>query len=1000
MATEYDQNFQEVYAKLNDKQKEAVDALEGPVLVLAGPGTGKTQILTSRIANILTKTDTAPYEILALTFTESGVRAMRERLRSIIGPTAYDVNIYTFHSFATDVIKSNPSKFIVYGDIEPLSDLERVFIVREILDENDLKMIKPFNATYYYLDAISDKIKTLKREGISPDEFAEIIKTAEFEKEEKLKNEELLIAYRAYQDKLKKRKRYDFEDMINFVNQAFRDDPDFLLKYQEKFLYYLVDEFQDTNGSQFELLNQLAMFNQDSPNLFVVGDDDQSIYRFQGASIDNIKDFLNNYPTAQKVILDTNYRNAQKIIDASTSLISKNENRIANIHNLQKKFKYFDKDNGKSHIEKIEFINHYAESFYIADKIRNLISEGVEPAEIAVIYRNNRDVEPLAEMFTRLGIRYQIAGGENVLTSGIIVRLRILLNVIANIDIKKEEEDVFTLMNYEFIDLKPIEILRLARFATTKKQSLFEALTHEEINSVGINFTSFNEFFEKLAEWQEYAHNINAFDFVKYLIAESNYLNWILGQKDNFRLLNKLNSFLSEVKRLNISDKNLTLKELVHILDLMDEHHIRITEEELNLSENSVNLMTAHKSKGLEFRHVFIPFFIDKKWGNNVTRNLIKLPFEGVLDKKVQKQLTDEDERRLVYVAMTRAKETINLSHAKTYGLSGEKDAVSSKYEFEIDPNFLTEVKDEKYDQVGIELLQTIVQSRMSDNSSPDEEQFLKSALSDFKLSATSLNTYLTCHYKFKLDFLFRTPRASHKALVLGDSLHSALEHGYKSLIEGTPPTIEFMIQKFNDKLDNTLVDKKDYKDIKADGEVILRRYYETYKDEFTNLESNILFIEKYLGNSFDLPILDKDILLFGKIDKITDLGDNKIRITDYKSGKPKTRNEVLGNTQSSDGGIYRQMLFYKLVAELSRKNKFNVAEIQVDFLGDRKTLPKRENFDVSAVNMDEIKEEVRQAWDGIHKLDFTRVNKEEICSKCAYLKHCWPNGFGQQELT
>ena len=1004
MTTQYDKTFQEVYKKLNDRQKDAVDALEGPVLVLAGPGTGKTQILTSRIANILTKTDTNPSEILALTFTESGVRAMRDRLRSIIGPTAYDIGIYTFHSFATDVIRNNPSHFIIHGDIEPLSDLERIFIFRDILDKSNFKMIKPFNASYYYLGTIINKIKYLKREGILPDEYQTIIKESEIVGEDLLKNQELLEVYIQYEEMIKASKRYDFEDMINFVIKAFETNSELLLKYQERFLYFLVDEFQDTNGSQFELLTKLTEFDKENPNLFVVGDDDQSIYRFQGASIDNIKSFLEKYPNCKKVVLDKNYRSQQYVLDAAASLIAHNENRISSILDITKSLKSeIPEDKSSVQIDNFEFINHYAESFFIADKVRELIASGTNPAEIAVIYRNNQDVETIAEMFSRFGIRYEIAGGENILSSGIIRRVIHILNVISRINIKQEESELFVLMNYEFIKLKPLDVLKLSRYATEKKIPLFEAVYSDEVAEIGIDIQAFRDFFDMIATLQEKSHNAQVFDFIRQLLDDTGYLIWVLNQKDNFRLLNKLNSFLSDIKKLNQTNHKLSLRELVNNLELMIEHNIRITEEDLNLSENSVNLMTAHKSKGLEFQHVFIPYFTDKKWGNNVIRDLIKIPSNVDKNPIDPKTLNDEDERRLVYVAITRTKNHLYISNAKTYGVTGEKDAISSKYLYEIDPVLVNNANDEKYNQIGIELLQTIMQSRSSPaNDNPDEIQFLQNALKNFKLSATSLNTYLDCAYKFKLDFLFHTPRELHKALTMGSSIHYALENAYKKLINNEVASIDFMITKFNEFLDKQIVSAKDYKEIKSEGEATLTKYYEKYKEEFSNSEHNILFLEKYFGFDFDLPVLDGDILLQGKIDKIIDLNidDKSVKIVDYKTGKPKTRNEILGKTANSDGKLFRQMLFYKLLVELSRRIKLKVNIVELDFLGNGKLDAKRESFDVSDISLDGAKEEIRSTWKAIHELKFERTTDLSTCKGCAYEKHCWPNGIGKHELN
>ena len=238
---------------LNPAQKKAVETIEGPVMVIAGPGTGKTQTLTLRIAHILKSTDTPPNGILALTFTDAAAREMRERLVKSIGPTAYYVNIQTFHSFCSSVIQNRPDIFQSMGQLEPLSDLERAGLFRNLIDTGDYQVIRPNGAPYLYIRDLVSSIANLKREGISPEKFAKLLfENPPDDPKDKYyqRNLDLVKVYEDYNSELRKRNRYDFEDMISFVTQAFGEDKDLLLEHQEKFLYILVDEFQDTNAAQ------------------------------------------------------------------------------------------------------------------------------------------------------------------------------------------------------------------------------------------------------------------------------------------------------------------------------------------------------------------------------------------------------------------------------------------------------------------------------------------------------------------------------------------------------------------------------------------------------------------------------------------------------------------------------------------------------------------------------------------------------------------------------
>ena len=476
-----DKIFDDLYKKLNPEQQEAVDTLEGPVLVIAGPGTGKTQVLTMRIANILKKTDTPPSSILALTFTDSGVKAMRERLLSIIGPSAYYVNIYTFHSFCSDVLRSRPEKFVFSEDAEPLSDLERIQTFREIIEKGNFKEIKPFGNRYFYIKALIRAIQDLKREGITSEDFKKFLTENEVENAQRLK--EVLTFYEIYQTELTKRGRYDFEDMINFVVRRFEEDEELLRDYQERYLYILVDEYQDTNSPQNRVVNLLGSFWGEGANVFVVGDDSQSIYRFQGASLENILFFTATFPNANVISLKKNYRSQEVIIDASEDVITNNELRLTDFIKSIKKKQESVVNLDKEKIKVGHFSSGITESFFVSQKIKELVKSGVNPNEIAVIYRNNADSRDFSDMLSRVGVGFNLVGGENILYDHDINKLLKLFEVILKVRNKEEDLDLFTILNYEFLNFDYVDTLKLARFASQKKLNFLEALQSKNFES-------------------------------------------------------------------------------------------------------------------------------------------------------------------------------------------------------------------------------------------------------------------------------------------------------------------------------------------------------------------------------------------------------------------------------------------------------------------------------------------------------------------------------------
>ena len=993
--------FLEKYNNLNNEQREAVDTIEGPVLVIAGPGTGKTQVLTMRIANILLKTDVPPDAILALTFTESGVKAMKERLLAIIGTPAYYVNIHTFHSFASNIIQANPDEFIHSSQVEPLSDLERIYIFKEIFDELEIKSIKPFSSEYYYLQTTIGKIKDLKREGINPAEFLNFVNTADFEEKDLIKNLDLQKVYDLYQSKLKVYKRYDFEDMINFAIDRFKTNPDFLRSNQERFQYFLVDEFQDTNSAQAELLYLLNSYEEfaESPNLFVVGDDDQSIYRFQGASIENILNFHERYPESQVVTLRENYRSNQEVVSAAANLIKNNKLRISNKINIDKLQK-------AQHSNKTPVVTYgcfssfLSENHYIVSEIKSLIDSGVKLSEIAIIYRNNSDGDEIRNLLNRFDIKYKIVGGEDILNSGLIIRFLHLMRVIYKAREATEDLDLFTLLNYEFLKFNTLDILRLSRFASNKKINLFEALDHADILAAGIEeLDKLKEFRVKLIEWNHESVNKTFIEFIEDLLNNSGFLDWILNQNENYLLLNKINSFLSEIKRLNRSDNNLNLEKFLKYIDLMYENKIQISEENISVDYEAVNLLTAHKSKGLEFEYVFIPQFIEKKWSNTISRDLIKLPQNilkstarlSVEDKKAQQT---EDERRLFFVALTRAKKAIYITSADKYP-SG-KDAIVSMFLSELDNNEVIKIDCKKYEQENKQIIEKLLkQFERVSTQNEQENAFLKESIHGFKLSASSLNTYLECPYKFKLQFLFRTPKEQTKALTLGIVTHKVLEESYKLIKEKKPVSFDFMTSVFRDTLNNQILNDRDKKSIEEDGLSILKIYYETYSSEFNDKRFGFFFLEKFFGWGWSKPMLEGTPLQ-GKIDKIEIIDNEKklIKITDYKTGKPKSRNEILGETKYSEGNEFRQLLFYKLLIELDETFKYKVHEVELDFIGKRGEKPKRESFIINDSEVESLRKTILDVSNSIKILKFERTDDYSHCVNCDFRNHCWPDGL------
>lgn len=1027
--------FLETYKKLNKSQKLAVDTIDGPLLVVAGPGTGKTTLLTARIANILQITDINPSNILALTFTESGVRAMKTKLIDLIGSPAYFVNINTFHSFASGVIQEYSEKFDEAIELQPLSDLERVQVFRQIIDENDFKKLKNYRFPYVNLESIKKSISDLKREGVGIEEFQILIKQDELELEsikvehkekggkkmkiDKLENEitkqwDLLKIYQIYQEKLSQIGRYDYEDMISFVLNRLKIDEAFRLELQEKYQYILIDEYQDTNTGQNELILELASYWGEDANIFAVGDDEQAIYRFQGASLENILSFKKAFPKAKIIVLDTNYRSVQNIIDNSRSLISNNSQNIANyIPDIVKDYKSAEEKAGEK-IKIAEFRNGAVENFYIAMDIQKKIEEGINPEEIAIIVRENKDIDDLESLFDRLNIKYDSISGGNILEDGMINRLLSLFSLINEISNNNEEDPelYFTVLNYDFLKLNYFDVLKLSLLATDyggykktllkldkyikKKASNSEKLKIITDDNKKLGFEILDnpkelvEFLERLSKWANESKNMVFSRFFEGIINESGYLEFILNSEDRIDNLAKINTLFDEIKKLNNSDKNLTLSSFINSLNLMKENNLNLLEREVGLSKSGVKLMTAHKAKGLEFDFVYIAKSVDRKWGKKRERNNIKLPKGIIKFSSTDDDQKIEDQRRLFYVALTRARIGVTICFSENYGDSSTSSNIQSLFITELGENLVEKVDTEKFandNRVQIDESILFNNQNLSTDRVKQEAEFINYLIQNFRLSVTALNTYLECGYKFKLNNLFRVPRSKSLSLIFGNAIHLALRKYFEKYKNSNKaPNLDILLSFYDEALHKQVLTDKEFSEMQKDGIKALTKYFEKYKDFF-----DIPLYMEFAFGRFPHKVVFDDFELKGQVDKIEliDPAKKSVRVVDYKTGRNKSENEILGKTKNSDLNYFRQLMFYKLLAELDPNFNLTVAEAELDFVEHvKKVKISYKDYDTS-----DLKKEIREAMKNIRNHNFERTTNYNVCEKCDFKNHCWPDG-------
>jgi DNA helicase-2/ATP-dependent DNA helicase PcrA len=986
------------YKHLNPEQKMAVDEIEGPIMVIAGPGTGKTHLLTMRIANILDKTDIPPEAILALTFTESAVSSMRKSLSEIIGTLAYRVTITTFHGFANNIIKTYPDNFQkIIGSVN-ISSVDQIKIIKSIIDNSSFATLKPWGNGYYYVPSIIHALGDLKQQGLLPDGFRKVIaKQAEdFESIEDLhhdkgahkgkmkgkyvvlqknieRNKELAVVYEKYQQDMEKNHFYDFSDMIIEVRKALEKDGNLLLILQEQYQYILVDEHQDTNNAQNKILELLANYHKD-PNLFIVGDEKQAIFRFQGASLENFLYFQKLFENVKEISLKHNYRSTQTILNAAHNLKPDSATLLAN-------------SGHKENLINIRpFLNPDAENYFIAKEIRDLIDRGEKPEQIAVLYRENRDVFPIARIFRKFDIPFTIESDQDILDDDDIKKLLVILKAVQKFG---SDRELVELLYIDIFDIEPLNIYKLASF-NRGGLSIYDLIKSPKLmEEAGINnIEKLQNIYNKLSLWKRQSHNKNAVAVFENIIRDSGLLTRILADSLAAEKIKKIGVFFDQVKTLITSHKEYTLDNFFEYLDVLKEHKISIRSKGLGYVPGRVRLMTAHKSKGLEFDFVYIMNTTEGHWGSRRGHENIKLPNQIYsLLNKIDKDFEtddgdkDEDERNLFYVALTRAKKYITITYAVKNSEGAEK--LPSLFVSEIRSEF-TKVFDIDNVDIKIENNESSIEFGSDSTMKPTikEKDFLNDLFIKNGLSVTALNNYLACPWKYFFSNLVRIPGAQNKYMMFGSAVHEALKNYFDALAADKNPKKDYLIKRFKESLAKWPIQSKDYAEMLEKGDKDLSGYYDNYHKSW---KSNIL-------NEFHVRRIElaKNISINGKIDKIEILDSrNNVNVVDYKTGKPKSKNDLSGLNKNSTGDYLRQLTFYNLLLNNYQDNKYKMVSGEIDFIQpDEKGNYRKELFTITPIMVGELIEQIRAVSKEILDLSFwDKICDDKNCEFCSLRK-------------
>jgi DNA helicase-2/ATP-dependent DNA helicase PcrA len=966
--SQIESNYYQAYQTLNQEQKKAVDQIEGPVMVVAGPGTGKTQILALRIGNILQCTDTQPQNILCLTYTDAGAIAMRKRLMHFIGADAYKVQVHTFHSFCNQIIQDHQEVFSDYTELMHISDLEKAQMYRQLIDnlpfDNPLRKLR--GAHYFEAKRLDKLFATIKKEFWSSqlvlDKIQEELQNIESDKANKkyyyqvnyrsnkpgdpkksyfdiVRNMQLLEAavrlFEPFQQMMKSAGRYDFDDMIHWVVSAFKKDEHLLATYQEKFLYLLVDEYQDTNGSQNEIIRMLADY-WDSPNLFVVGDEDQAIFRFQGASIANLKQLYDKF-SPELIVLSENYRSTQPILDASTALIQHNGERLSDqVPNLEKSLQA-NSDKQAITPRVYEYLNVAQEETAVFEALRKLHEQGEPLHDIAVIYRKHSQATNLIKALTYHNIAIDVKHRVNILEDPLILNLESILTLL-QLEYETPGRDdrlLFKIMHFRFFNIVPVDLARLSQYCWREfrnpislRQTIRDRELLESLNL--INAHAILTFAETLDLWVQRIPHVTLQVLFERILKEGNIFSDIFSGEMRTYRMQVVATFFNYIKSESLRNPQLSLPVFLDILVQMREIGLPMQMHSLTRTKEGINFLTAHGAKGLEFKYVFIIGCNRRNW-EQIWGGNFGFTLPSNLEDPSQ-EADERDERRLFYVAMTRAKEHLYMSFAAE-NLSGMPDEPSQFIGEMMSTNQVEFYEDQVIADDVVSFYKALLDTKDQPLPLLDHD-LIDKKLERLVLSPTALNQFLACARSFYFESILGVPLSNNQYLGFGNAVHEALRIFLNRIKQGLETPVENIEHYFVDAMTKyqSFFTAKQYENYLAHGKKILPKYIghhlaDWQAAQFINTEEGVAHVNH------------KDVPITGRLDLILKDVEGKVKVIDFKTGNLdnsmliKEKLKPAKDFGDKGGDYWRQVVFYKILLQENGKPDMRMDEGIMSFV-------------------------------------------------------------------
>jgi len=1008
--------------KLNEAQQRCIDKIQDQIMVLAGPGTGKTFTVIHRISEMI-KQGISPASILCLTFSDAAASEMRHRIVKEIGFLASSVSIFTYHSFCNETIKKYPEQFGLSADIKLVTDTIKRELMIEAIDEIGLKtFVADRGGKYFYLSTFISCVEKLKSKRIKKEDYKTAFSTnpnmlrakealefeiqeresngntknkGRYDKLEKINNniekaKELWSIYELYTQKMIEHNYIDFADMINLVIDQFESDKEFLEIVSKKFEYFIVDEYQDTNDLQNKVLFSV-LSTKDSPNIFVVGDDDQIIYGFQGANSANVENFLKRYPKAEVICLTENNRSTQTILDMSYQILNQDDTRLESNplfkeNCITKKLTAKNKDiiAKDRKIKRWQFGELTQEYNYIVEDIQKLINSDNCPkdengekkfSQIAIISKKKAELRTFAELLKSKNIPTQMSDGTDIFGIKSSIVTYFYLKALNNNVLSSDKLFGLLLAEPFNISLKDYNKLLKEYKRTLKDNNDF--ITNMRNLSDWDDALKIKNFLKTFDGLKEYSATHNLRDTLIEVLNETGILDYFFKTPSN-RLENILGikKLIDETTDFIALDKSATINDFINKLDYCKTNEIELLTEKNSVVQNAVQLLTYHASKGREFGHVYLPNLISGNWESFSMKNEYKLITEEVEDEDTQQLKKDSELVKQLFVGITRAKYDLTLSHSETE--NGKTKTVTKYLDSIKDFDFEKQEFEYKEDDYIVEFVKSISKETTDNRLFLTNE--LKSRVENITLSPSSINSYRQCpkQFLYKNILGINVEEVDWDAANYGSIIHKILEDSANSAIDGKGYfDKETAISMFNILIDKEIFKSKDSKETYTKrGLSIFENYYthfcETPPQMIDGLET------KFDGVEFG------EYNLNGKIDRVEKLSDGTYALYDYKTSSPKSINQYRKDGDRED--YYNQLCCYKYAFEkMSGKTVSKVGVIYVE------EHTKSVTLELAQDDMDYIENLVAETYQNIRGLNFGVPISQDVksCKYCAYKDLC-----------